>query len=81
VIGATDKADSVGRTILWNLISSPFGGTAYPVNPKHASILGVKAYPNLAALTDPIELAVIVTPPVGASSAPPTKSSKAGMSA
>ena len=26
VIGATDKAGSVGRTMLWNLISSPFGG-------------------------------------------------------
>ena len=27
VIGATEKAGSVGRTVLWNLISSPFGGT------------------------------------------------------
>ena len=27
VIGATERAGSVGRTILWNLISNPFGGT------------------------------------------------------
>ncbi|HUX09221.1 MAG TPA: hypothetical protein VMW51_01185, partial [Terriglobia bacterium] len=27
VIGATETAASVGRTLLWNLISSPFGGT------------------------------------------------------
>ena len=27
VVGATEKAGSVGRTILWNLISNPFGGT------------------------------------------------------
>ena len=33
LIGATDKAGSVGRTILTNLIGSPFGGTVYPVNP------------------------------------------------
>ena len=26
VIGATEKPGSVGRTILWNLISNPFGG-------------------------------------------------------
>jgi hypothetical protein len=26
VIGATENPGSVGRTILWNLISSPFGG-------------------------------------------------------
>ncbi|MBF6612918.1 MAG: CoA-binding protein, partial [Chloroflexi bacterium] len=62
VIGASEKADSVGRTILWNLISSPFGGTVYPVNPKRASILGVKAYASLAAIADPVDLAVIVTP-------------------
>jgi acetyltransferase len=34
VIGATERPDSVGRTILWNLISNPFGGTVYPVNPQ-----------------------------------------------
>ena len=32
VIGASEKPGSVGRTILWNLISSPFGGTLYPVS-------------------------------------------------
>ena len=39
VIGATEKAGSVGRTVLWNLISSPFGGTVYPVNPKRDTSL------------------------------------------
>ena len=34
VIGATETVGSVGRTIVWNLISSSFGGTIYPVNPK-----------------------------------------------
>src|SRR3954454_17288212 len=63
VIGASEKQGSVGRTIFWNLISSPFGGTVYPVNPKRDSVLGVKAYPNLAAVPDEVDLAVIVTPP------------------
>ena len=62
VIGATEKAGSVGRTVLWNLISNPFGGTVFPVNAKRASILGIKAYPNLAALPEQVDLAVIVTP-------------------
>ena len=62
VIGASEKPDSVGRTILWNLISSPFGGTVYPVNPKRHSVLGIKAYPSVAEIPEPIELAVIVTP-------------------
>ncbi len=62
VIGATEKVGSVGRTVFWNLISSPFGGTVYPVNQKRASILGVRAYPNLAALPETPELVVIATP-------------------
>ncbi|HET9496497.1 MAG TPA: CoA-binding protein, partial [Chloroflexia bacterium] len=62
VIGASEQVGSVGRTVLWNLISSPFGGTVYPVNPKRPSILGVKAYPNLASIPGEVELAVISTP-------------------
>ncbi|HEX2913941.1 MAG TPA: bifunctional acetate--CoA ligase family protein/GNAT family N-acetyltransferase [Chloroflexia bacterium] len=62
VIGATEKAGSVGRTILWNLISNPFGGTVYPVNKERSSILGIKAYPNIAAVPSKVDLAVIVTP-------------------
>ena len=62
VIGATERPDSVGRTILWNLISNPFGGIVYPVNPKRDSVLGIKAYPNLAAIEDEVDLAVVVIP-------------------
>ncbi len=62
VIGATEKAGSVGRTLLWNLISNPFGGTVFPINPKRASVLGIKAYANIAAVPEPVDLAVVVTP-------------------
>jgi acetyltransferase len=62
VVGATESPGKVGRTLLANLISSPFGGTVFPVNPTRASVLGVKAYPDLRAVPDPVELAVIVTP-------------------
>jgi acetyltransferase len=62
VIGATENPGSVGRTIVWNLISSSFGGTIYPVNPKRASILGIKAYPTLAAVPEVVDLIVVVTP-------------------
>jgi acetyltransferase len=62
VIGASDKLGSVGRTLLWNLVSNSFGGTVFPVNPKHHSIMGIKAYPNLEAIPEPVDLAVIATP-------------------
>jgi acetyltransferase len=62
LIGATETVGSVGRTIMWNLISNPFGGAVFPVNPKRPSVLGVKAYPDIASVPEPIELAVVVTP-------------------
>jgi acetyltransferase len=62
VIGASETAGSVGRTVLWNLVSSPFGGMVFPVNAKRTSVLGIKAYPNLAAVPEQVELAVVITP-------------------
>jgi acetyltransferase len=62
VVGATEKDGSVGRTLLWNLIQSPFGGTVFPVNPRRSSVLGIKAYPTVGAIAEPVDLAVIATP-------------------
>lgn len=62
VIGATEKAGSAGRTILWNLITSPFGGTVFPINPKRSNVLGVKAYASIQEAPGKADLAVIVTP-------------------
>ncbi len=62
VIGATETAGSVGRTLLHNLISSPFGGTVYPVNPKRENVLGIRAYRSIADVPGPVDLAVVVTP-------------------
>ncbi|MGF1541014.1 MAG: bifunctional acetate--CoA ligase family protein/GNAT family N-acetyltransferase [Pleurocapsa sp.] len=62
VIGATDRPGSVGRTLLWNLISNPFGGTVFPVNPKRDNVLGIKAYTDITAIPAPVDLAIIATP-------------------
>ncbi len=62
VIGATEAGGSVGRTIVWNLVSSPFGGSVFPVNPKRRSVLGIKAYPKVADVPERVDLALIVTP-------------------
>src|SRR3954453_17200457 len=62
VIGATEKTGSVGRALLWNLISNPFGGTVFPVNPNRPNVLGIKAYPTIAEVPEPVDLALIVTP-------------------
>ncbi|MBE9119882.1 bifunctional acetate--CoA ligase family protein/GNAT family N-acetyltransferase [Tychonema sp. LEGE 07199] len=62
VIGATERKGSVGRTLLWNLISNPFGGTVFPVNPQRHSVLGLKSYPDIASVPEVVDLALIATP-------------------
>ncbi|KHG39348.1 MAG: bifunctional acetate--CoA ligase family protein/GNAT family N-acetyltransferase [Aphanizomenon flos-aquae KM1D3_PB] len=62
VIGASEKPGSVGRNLLWNLITNPFGGTVFPINPQHSSILGIKAYSTIFDVPEKIDLAVIATP-------------------
>jgi acetyltransferase len=62
VIGATETPGSVGRTLLRNLISHPFGGAVFPVNPRRASVLGIHSYRDILSVPAPVDLAVIVTP-------------------
>ena len=62
VVGASDRPGSVGRTIMWNLISNPFGGTVFPVNAKRQNVLGIKAYPSVTEVPARVDLAVIASP-------------------
>jgi acetyltransferase len=62
VIGASERPGSVGRTLVWNLITNPFGGTVFPVNPDRSSVLGVKAYPSVDEIPQSVDLAIIATP-------------------
>jgi acetyltransferase len=62
LIGASERAGSVGRNVLWNLLSTPFGGTVYPVNPKRENVLGIRAYKSLGDLPERPDLVVVTTP-------------------
>jgi acetyltransferase len=62
VIGATEREGSVGRTVLQNLLRTPFGGPVYPINPKRQSVLGVRCYPTIGDSPDVPDLAIITTP-------------------
>jgi acetyltransferase len=60
LVGATETPNAVGQTIMQNLLS--FGGSVFPINPKRQTVFGVKAFPRVAEVPDPIDLAVIATP-------------------
>jgi acetyltransferase len=59
LIGASENI-GVGRTMLFNLLKSPFGGVIYPINPKRDACLGVKCYKSVTELgKNAVELAII----------------------
>jgi acetyltransferase len=62
VIGATETLNSVGRTILENLIKGGFAGKIFPVNPKRPTVLGIQAYPSITDVPEKPDLAIIITP-------------------
>ena len=62
VIGASAKANSIGRVLLENLKAGGYTGAVYPINPKHAKIIDYPAYPDIVKVGEPIDLAVIAGP-------------------
>lgn len=62
VVGATERADALGKHVFGNLIGSGFRGRIYAVNPKYDSVAGQPCYRSLATLPEAPDLAVVVTP-------------------
>ena len=63
VFGASDRAGSVGATVMRNLIAGGFAGPIYPVNLRHAEVAGRRAFRDVAMLPKTPDLAVVATPP------------------
>ena len=61
VIGASERADSVGQIVFKNMLESGYQGALYPVNPAHQEVQGKRAYASIEEIGAPVELAVICT--------------------
>lgn len=62
ILGASSKEGKVGRLFMERFIETGFQ-KLYPVNPREVEILGVKAYSSIADIPDPVDLALVLTPP------------------
>lgn len=62
VIGATERPETVGRTVLQNLLRPGFGGKVFAVNPQHSEVLGLRSYKNIGSVPERVDLAVLATP-------------------
>lgn len=62
VIGASERAGSLGTVVLRNVVEAGFAGEIYPVNPKHSRVQGRRCFAAVDEIGEPVDLAVIVTP-------------------
>jgi acetate---CoA ligase (ADP-forming) len=65
IVGASETPGKAGALFLRNLMSpeAGFAGDVIAVHPRATTLMGVPAFPSLAAAPLPIDLAVVVTPP------------------
>ena len=63
VLGASHVPGKVGYDVLKNLIQSGYPGKLFPIHPTSSEIQGLKAYPDLLAVDDPIDLLIYLIPP------------------
>ncbi len=52
VVGASTTPDTVGATVMRNLLQGGFAGPIMPVNPHHDAVAGVLGYADVAALVE-----------------------------
>jgi len=62
IVGASSKENSIGRILIENLQKDGFPGGIYPINPNHAEILGIPAFPSITAAPAGIDLAIVAVP-------------------
>jgi acetate---CoA ligase (ADP-forming) len=62
VVGVSQDSEKIGSVILKNLIEGGYNGKIYPVNPKHEELQGRKAYPDILAIKEDLDMVCIAIP-------------------
>ncbi len=64
VVGAARETGKLGYSVLKNVLQYGFQGKVYPVNPFASEILGLPCYPKVTDIPEPVELVIVVVPPM-----------------
>ena len=59
VVGASVKPLSLGNQMVVELQRGGYEGSIYPVNPGYEEVLGLRCYPSIAELPEPVDLAIL----------------------
>src|SRR5574340_785606 len=63
LVGASERAGSLGAVVLDHLLGGGYRGAIHPVNPRHRRIRDCECWPDLGAIGKPVDLAIVATPP------------------
>jgi len=61
VVGASTDRDKYGNKVLRCYVQN--GRPVYPINPRAPEVEGLKTYPDLASLPEPVHGISVITPP------------------
>lgn len=59
LVGASPRDETIGHLTLRAMMQAAYADRLYPVNPKYEEIEGLKCYPDLASLPEPVDMALI----------------------
>jgi acetate---CoA ligase (ADP-forming) len=62
IIGASADTETLRGRLTHALIGHGYDGRVFPVTRSQSEVLGLRAYPSVAALPEPVDLAVILVP-------------------
>ena len=62
VIGASSDTHILRGRVFEIIRSHPFAGAIFPVSRSAAEVQGLKAYPSIDALPEPVDMAVLIVP-------------------
>jgi acyl-CoA synthetase (NDP forming)/RimJ/RimL family protein N-acetyltransferase len=62
VIGASRRHDTIGQTLVRNLVLGDFRGRVYAVNPAASSVAGLPAYAGVNDIPDDVDVAIVAVP-------------------
>src|SRR3954466_4485477 len=62
VIGASRRHDTIGQTLVRNLVLGDYQGRVYVVNPAASSVAGLPAYAAVSDIPDSVDVAIVAVP-------------------
>jgi len=62
VIGASAAPHKIGAIPVGHMLQHGYAGKIYPINPKATEVQGLRAYPDIASIGEPVDMVIVAVP-------------------